>query len=93
MRYLFVTFLRQPGGQINEEVRTGKRIKPADISTCNIIVDYGLKKIEKCTVEGTKVDTDFDKINAYYKEIYPSLIAQLEREAPVSVKAKDDLKP
>mgnify|MGYP003345605553 CR=1 FL=1 len=93
MRYLLITFLRQPGGQINEEVRVSKRIKPADISMCNIIADYGLKKIEKATVEGTKVDTDFDKINEYYKQIYPQLIAQLEREAPVSIKAKDDLKP
>ena len=93
MRYLFVTFYRQPGGQINEEVRIGKRIKPADISSCNIIADYGLKKLEKATVEGSKVDTDFDRINTYYKEIYPQLIEQLEREAPVSLKAKDDLKP
>jgi hypothetical protein len=93
VRYLLITFLRQPGGQINEEVRMAKRVKPADVSTCNIIVDYALKKIEKCTVEGTKVDTDFDKLNEYYKAVYPSLIAQLEREAPVSLKAKDDLKP
>jgi len=93
VRYLLVTFFRQAGGQINEEVRASKRVKPADVSTCNIIVDYALKKIEKCTVEGTKVDTDFDRLNEYYKSVYPNLIAQLETEAPISLKAKDDQKP
>jgi hypothetical protein len=88
-----ITFLRKPGGQIDEEVRITKRVKPADVSTCNIIVDYALKKVEKCNIEGKKVDTDFDRLNEYYKGVYPPLITQLEREAPISLKAKDDLKP
>jgi hypothetical protein len=93
MRYLLITFLRKPGGQIDEEVRIAKRVKPADISTCNIIVDYALKKVEKCNIEGKKIDTDFNKLNEYYKSVYPPLITQLEREAVVSLKAKDDQKP
>jgi hypothetical protein len=93
MRFLLVTFLRKPGGQIDEEVRLAKRVKPADVSTCNIIVDYALKKVEKCNIEGKRLDTDFDRLNEYYKSVYPPLIAQLEREASISLKAKDDQKP
>jgi hypothetical protein len=33
MRYLLITFVRKPGGQIDELVAVGKRIKPADLQT------------------------------------------------------------
>jgi hypothetical protein len=51
MRYLLITFLRKPNGQIDEQVTVGKRIRPADLQTCNLILDFGKKKIEKCVIE------------------------------------------
>lgn len=86
MRYLLITFVRKPGGQIDEMVTIAKRVKPADIQTCNVILDYGSKKIEKCVIEGKIVDTDWDKMNEYYKRIYPALIEQLEKEAGITAK-------
>jgi len=85
MRYLLITFLRKPGGQIDEMVKIAKKLKPADIQTCNVILDYGNKKINKCVIEGKKLDTDFDKMNDYYKKIYPQLIEQLEKEAKITM--------
>ena len=38
-------------------------------------------------IEGKVVDTDFDKMNTYYKKIYPNLVEQLEREAGIDIKA------
>jgi hypothetical protein len=84
MRYLLITFLRKPGGQIDEMVKLSKKIKPADIQTCNVILDYAQQKINKCVIEGKKVDTDWDKMNAYYKKVYPSMIEQLEKEAKIT---------
>lgn len=88
MRYLLITFLRKPGGQIDEQVAVGKKIKPADLQTCNVIVDYALKKVTKCVIEGKIVDTDFERMNAYYKKIYPNLIDQLEKEAIITKNEK-----
>ena len=68
MRYLLITFMRKPGGQIDELVAVSKNIKKADLQTCNVIIDYGTKKVEKCIIEGKKVDTDFEKMNEYYKQ-------------------------
>ena len=79
MRYLTITYLRQPGGQIDEQVGYTKRLKPNDLQTCNVIVDYLNKKVEKCVIEGKVMDRTFDQLNDYYKEVYPSLIEQLER--------------
>lgn len=86
MRFLLVTFLRKPNGQIDELVTVGKKLKPSDVSTCNVILDYAENKIIKCVIEGKKTDTDWDRMNSYYRKIYPSLIDQLEKEASITKK-------
>ena len=88
MRYLLITYLRKPGGQIDEQVGVSKKVKASDIQMCNVIIDYAKKRVEKCVIEGKKVDTDFEKMNEYYKQIYPTLIEQLEREAEITMKEK-----
>ena len=88
MRYLLITFMRKPGGQIDELVAVGKKVKPADLQTCNVIIDYAQKKIVKCVIEGKVVDTDFERMDAYYKKVYPNLIDQLEKEALISQNEK-----
>ena len=88
MRYLLITFLRKPNGQIDEQVAVAKRVKVSDIQMCNVILDYAKKKIEKCVIEGKVVDSDWDKMNEYYKRIYPSLVAQLEKEAEITANTK-----
>lgn len=88
MRYLLITFVRKPGGQIDELVTVSKRVKPADLQTCNVIIDYSAKKVQKCVIEGKVVDTDFEKMDAYYKQVYPNLISQLEKEADITKQEK-----
>jgi hypothetical protein len=80
--------MRKPGGQIDEQVSVSKRVKPADLQSCNVILDYANKKIEKCVIEGKVLNQDWDRMNEYYKKIYPSLIEQLEKEAAITAKSK-----
>ena len=86
MRYLLITFIRKPGGQIDELVSVSKRVKTADLNTCNIILDYAKKKVDKSVVECKKVEMDFEKLNEYYRKVYPQLINQLEKESKVEKK-------
>lgn len=86
MRYLLITFFRRPGGQIDEQVAIAKKVKPADTQTCNVILDYVNKKIQKCVIEGKIIDTDFEKMNTYYKKVYPNLIEQLEKNTEIELK-------
>lgn len=88
MRYLLIQFVRKPGGQIDEQVTVSKKIKTSDVQTMNVIMDYAERKIEKCVIEGKKLDQDWDKMNEYYKKIYPALIEQLEKEAAITAKVK-----
>jgi len=84
MRYLLISFFRRKGGQIDEMVKVSKKLQESDISTANVIIDYADKKVEKCVVEGKPVDTDFERMDTYYKKIYPALVDQLEREAMIT---------
>lgn len=89
MRYFLITFYRRPGGQIDEQVQVTKRVKTADIASCNVIMDFAHKKIDKCVIEGKRLDTDFERLTEYYRKIYPGMIEQLERDAPLTLKQKN----
>lgn len=89
MRYLLISFYRKPGGQIDEQARFVKRVRGSDANTSNIILDYGLRKVEKCVVEGNRLDRTFDQLHEYYKRIYPTMVAQLEKEGPALAKQRE----
>lgn len=89
MRYLLISFFRKPGGQIDEQARFVKKLKTSDLSMSNIIIDYGLKKVDKCVIEGQKLDRTFEQLNEYYRQVYPSMVMQLEKEGPIIAKAKN----
>jgi len=89
MRYLMVTFFRKPGGQIDEQVQVAKRVRTSDNQMCNVILDFATKQVQKCVIEGKVVDTDWEKMVAYYKKVYPSLIEQLEKESGITQKEQN----
>jgi hypothetical protein len=39
--------MRKPGGQIDEQVTISKRVKPSDLQTVNVIIDYAKKSVNK----------------------------------------------
>jgi len=88
MRFLLITFFRKPGGQIDEQVTVSKKVKKSDNQTCNVILDFAEKKVQRCIIDGKVVDTDWARLVEYYRQIYPQLIEQLEREAPITAKEK-----
>lgn len=79
MKYILITYSRKPSGQIDEQVQFSKRIKPSDLQTCNVIMNYETRRVEKCTIEGKRLSTGFDQLHEYYKEIYPNHIRDLMR--------------
>jgi hypothetical protein len=89
MRYLTITYFRQASGQIDEQVGYTKRLKTSDVQTCNIIMDYKKRKVEKCVIEGKVIERSFDQLNDYYREVYPSLIDQLEKVQATEPKAAE----
>ena len=82
MRYLLLTFVKKPNGQIDEQCEIANKLKKTDQATCNIILDYAERKIVKCVVEGKVLDTTWELINDYYSKVYPTLIEELQKSSP-----------
>ena len=65
-------------------VSVSKKLGPSDMENASVVIDFADKKVLKCVIEGKPHDTDFDKMREYYVRVYPTLIEQLEREAPIT---------
>jgi hypothetical protein len=80
MRYLLVTYVKKADGKIDELVGIGKKIKRADHQIVNIIMDFKERVVDKCIIDGNRVDTDWDNLYAYYKGVYPAIVDRLSEE-------------
>ena len=81
MRYLLVTYVRKGNGQIDEQLGVSKKVKPNDIQTCNIIMDFKNKTVDKAIIEGQAASKEWDAMYSYYKQYYPAIIERLDQEA------------
>lgn len=80
MRYLLITYVKKPNGQIDEQVEVSRNVKPKDIQTCNVILDFKDLKVDKCIIEGKSISRDWEQLVGYYKQVYPAIIERLEKE-------------
>lgn len=76
---MLLTYIKKPDGKIDEQVQVSTKIKERDISTCNVILDFKEKKVEKASIDGTSIPRNWDTIVEYYREHYSDLIENLEK--------------
>jgi hypothetical protein len=76
---MLITYVKKPNEQIDEQVQMSNSLKERDIATCNIILDFEKKTVEKSTINGTSIHKDYYKIVEYYRQVYPDLIDELEK--------------
>jgi hypothetical protein len=79
MRYMLFTYIKKPDGKIDEQVQMSTKLKERDISTCNVILDFKEKIVEKASIDGTTIPRDWNTIVEYYREHYSDLIENLEK--------------
>ena len=80
MRYLLLTYYTRANGQIDEVMAVSKNLKKNDLQTCNVILDFKTLSVLKCSMAGTQVPKDFDRIAAYYHQHYAATIERLFKE-------------
>jgi len=80
MRYLTITYVTRPNGQIDEATAVTKKLKPRDLQTANVILDFQLQQVVKCTMNGVVVPKDWDRIVSYYYQHYTNIIERLFTE-------------
>ena len=80
MRYLLLTYYRKPTGQIDEAMTLSRSLKPRDLQTANVILDFQNLAVLKCSMDGVVVPRDWDRIVAYYYQHYAATIERLFKE-------------
>lgn len=89
MRYLLLTYYKKPDGKIDESMAVSQRIKPSDLQTANVILDFKKLEVIKASMGGTVVPRDWDRILSYYHQHYASTIERLLKENGYEI-VKDD---
>lgn len=79
MRYMLITYLRKPNGQIDEQVEITRNLRQKDKQICNVIMDFKDKKIERCFIEGKTLTQDWNQLRDYYYKVYPEVIDRIEK--------------
>ena len=80
MRYLLLTYYKKPNGQIDEVMAVAKNLKTRDHQTANVILDFRTLSVVKCSMVGTVVPRDWDRIVSYYNQYYENIIERLLTE-------------
>jgi len=93
MRYLILTYYRKADGQIDETMAVSKNLKTRDIQTANVILDFKLLKVLKCSMGGEQVPKDWDRIVGYYHQHYASTIERLFKENGYEIVKPEEPKP
>jgi hypothetical protein len=90
---MLLTYYHKPNGQIDEAVSVVKNIKTRDLQTANVILDFKLQCVQKCTINGEVVPKDWDRMVSYYYQHYANVIERLFVENGHSINVIADTEP
>ena len=90
MRYLLLTYYTKPDGRIDEQMTVAKRIKQNDLLMSSVILDFKDLKVIKCSLNGTQVPKDWDRIISFYHQHYATVIERLFKENGYEIVAPPD---
>jgi len=83
MRYMIITYMTRAQGrgqktQQDELVQVAKRVRPRDLDSASVILDFDTRSVLKSSVGDQIAPRDFQRIRDYYHQHYPDVIDQLE---------------
>ena len=93
MRYLTMTYVTRANGKIDEVMAVTRNIKRSDLQTCNVILDFKKLFVVKCSMNGTVVPRDWDRVVGYYHSHYASTIERLFNENGYEIVKPEEPKP
>ena len=79
MRYLIIKYMKKANGQMDEVVSISKNTRMKDIQTASVILDFKTNTVVKCSLDGTVVPKDWNRIRDFYYQHYKITIDDLEK--------------
>lgn len=89
MRYLIITYIKRPNGQMDESTQVAMRVKTRDLQMASVILDFKTLSVVKCSLNGATVPRDWDRIVNYYYQHYKAVIERLFNENGYEIKNKE----
>ena len=86
MRYFLVSYLKQANGQMDEVVSVSARLKLRDRQTAAVILDFATQTVLQCSMNGTTVPKDWNKIVSFYYQHYAATFDRLAKENGIEFK-------
>lgn len=80
MRYLLITYVKRPTGQMDEMMTVTRNLKSRDLQSANLILDFKKLEVVKGAFQGMVVPKDWDNVVAYYYQHYQSTMDRLFAE-------------
>lgn len=80
MRYLILSYMKRPNGQMDEVVSLGKNLRTRDIQTAAVILDFRDLKVVKASMNDVTIPKDFNRIVNFYHQHYAHIINRLFQE-------------
>jgi hypothetical protein len=77
MRYLILTYYRKADGKIDEVMALSRNLKPRDLQTANVILDFREQRVIRCMIDGQSASRNWDHVVGYYYKHYANTIERL----------------
>jgi hypothetical protein len=89
MRYFLVSYLKQANGQMDEVVSVSARLKLRDRQTAAVILDFQTQTVLQCSMNGTTVPKDWNKIVSFYYQHYAATFDRLAKQNGIEFKTAE----
>jgi hypothetical protein len=86
MRYFLVSYLKQANGQMDEVVSVSSNLKLKDQQTAAVVLDFKTQRVLQCSMNGTTVPKEWDRIVSFYYQHYAATFDRLAKENGIEFK-------
>lgn len=86
MRYFIISYYQRPNGQMDEVVSVTNSLKRKDRQTAAVILDFGTQTVLQCSMNGTTVPKDWNRIVSFYYQHYAATFDRLAKENGIEFK-------
>ena len=89
MRYFLVSYLKQANGQMDEVVSVSSNLKLKDRQTAAVVLDFRTQTVLQCSMNGTTVPKEWDRIVSFYYQHYAATFDRLAKENGIEFKSAE----
>ena len=89
MRYFLISYYKKPNGQMDEVVAVSAKLKHKDRQTAAVILDFATQTVLQCSMNGTTVPKDWNKIVSFYYQHYAATFDRLAKQNGIEFKTAE----